>query len=92
MDSAAPAYLSQDSRAQFAGSVLVVLVLVIFAFTAARNTAPPEANLVPFFIGFTVAVLISLFAPLFRRGSINKRRPRAIVIVLKSMTARISNV
>ena len=45
-----------------------VLVLVIFALTAPGNTAIPKANLVPFFIGFTVAVLISLFAPLTQAG------------------------
>ncbi len=45
-----------------------VLVLVIFALTAPGNTAIPRANLVPFFIGFTVAVLISLFAPLTQAG------------------------
>jgi glycerol uptake facilitator protein len=45
-----------------------VLVLVIFALTAPRNTAAPGANLVPFLIGFTVAVLISLFAPLTQAG------------------------
>jgi hypothetical protein len=44
------------------------------------------------FRGFTVAALISLFALLFKREGINKRRPRAIVIILKGMTVRISNV
>jgi glycerol uptake facilitator-like aquaporin len=41
-----------------------VLVLVIFALTTPKNRDAPSANLVPFFIGFTVAVLISLFAPI----------------------------
>lgn len=45
-----------------------VLVLVIFALTAPRNHAAPTANLVPFFIGFTVACLISLFAPITQAG------------------------
>jgi glycerol uptake facilitator protein len=45
-----------------------VLVLVIFALTAPKNRDAPSANLVPFFIGFTVAVLISLFAPITQAG------------------------
>jgi glycerol uptake facilitator protein len=45
-----------------------VLVFVIFALTSNRNSAAPAANLVPFFIGFTVAVLISLFAPITQAG------------------------
>jgi len=44
-----------------------VLVFVIFALTSRRNTGGP-ANLSPFFIGFTVAVLISLFAPITQAG------------------------
>jgi MIP family channel proteins len=45
-----------------------ILVLVIFALTDPKNPAAPEPTLVPFFIGFTVAVLISLFAPLTQAG------------------------
>jgi glycerol uptake facilitator protein len=45
-----------------------VLVLVIFALTSPRNQAAPTANLGPFFIGFIVAVLISLFAPITQAG------------------------
>ena len=45
-----------------------MLVLVIFALTSPRNVDRPGANLTPFFIGFTVAVLISLFAPLTQAG------------------------
>ena len=45
-----------------------MLVLVIFALTSPRNRAAPTANLGPFFIGFTVAVLISLFAPITQAG------------------------
>jgi MIP family channel proteins len=44
-----------------------ILVLVIFALTDRRNGARPGA-LAPFFIGFTVAVLISLFAPVTQAG------------------------
>jgi Major intrinsic protein len=41
---------------------------VIFALTDPRNRAAPAANLGPFFIGFTVAVLVSLFAPITQAG------------------------
>jgi len=44
-----------------------VLVFMIFALTDPRNGARPQW-LAPFFIGFTVAVLISLFAPLTQAG------------------------
>lgn len=44
-----------------------VLVFVIFALVEQRNEASPGV-LAPFFIGFTVAVLISLFAPLTQAG------------------------
>jgi len=40
-----------------------ILVFMIFALTDGRNAARPHW-LAPFFIGFTVAVLISLFAPI----------------------------
>jgi glycerol uptake facilitator protein len=45
-----------------------VLGFVIFALTAPRNAMASAANLVPFFIGFTVAVFISLFAPMTQAG------------------------
>jgi glycerol uptake facilitator protein len=44
-----------------------VLVFMIFALIEPRNRARPQW-LAPFFIGFTVAVLISLFAPLTQAG------------------------
>ena len=44
-----------------------ILVLMIFALTDPRNRAAPGA-LAPFFIGFAVAVLISLFAPITQGG------------------------
>lgn len=44
-----------------------VLVFMIFALTDVRNGARPQW-LAPFFIGFTVAVLISLFAPATQAG------------------------
>lgn len=45
-----------------------ILVLVIFALSDPDNAAAPEPGLVPFFVGFTVAALISLFAPLTQAG------------------------
>ncbi|MBM3946260.1 MAG: aquaporin [SAR202 cluster bacterium] len=45
-----------------------ILVLVIFALVDRRNTSLPVKHLAPFFIGFTVAALISLFAPLTQAG------------------------
>src|ERR671927_226344 len=45
-----------------------ILVLVIFALSDPDNAAAPEPTLVPFFIGFTVAALISLFAPITQAG------------------------
>ena len=45
-----------------------ILVLVIFALVDARNTSLTAKSLAPFFIGFTVAVLIALFAPLTQAG------------------------
>lgn len=45
-----------------------ILVLVIFALSDPDNAAAPEPTLVPFFVGFTVAVLISLFAPITQAG------------------------
>lgn len=45
-----------------------VLAFVIFALTGRGNSAAPPPGLAPFFIGFTVAVLISLFAPITQAG------------------------
>ena len=45
-----------------------ILLLVIFALVDHRNSSLPTKYLAPFFIGFTVAVLISLFAPLTQAG------------------------
>jgi glycerol uptake facilitator protein len=41
-----------------------ILALVVFALTDERNAAAPAAQLGPVFIGLTVAVLISVIAPL----------------------------
>ena len=45
-----------------------MLVFVVFAFTGRRNTSAPAPTFIPFFIGFTVACLISLFAPITQAG------------------------
>src|SRR5438094_7686644 len=45
-----------------------ILMLVTFALSDPDNVAAPEPTLVPFFVGFTVAVLISLFAPITQAG------------------------
>ena len=65
---AARALVSPWQAALVEGFGTAVLVLVIFALTSSRHADRPGANLAPFFIGFTVAVLISLFAPLTQAG------------------------
>ena len=67
-DAAARALVSPWQAALVEGFGTAVLILVIFALTSPRNADRPGANLTPFFIGFTVAVLISLFAPLTQAG------------------------
>jgi glycerol uptake facilitator protein len=60
-----------------------ILVFLIFALVDRRNAGRPGASLAPFFIGFTVAVLISLFAPI-TQGAWNPARdfgPRIVAYV-----------
>ncbi|KAA8496329.1 Glycerol uptake facilitator protein [Porphyridium purpureum] len=45
-----------------------VLMFVILALTDKRNTALVQKEMAPFFIGFTVASLISLYAPMNQAG------------------------
>jgi len=45
-----------------------ILALVIFAVVDRKNVALPSKGMAPFFIGFTVAILISLFAPVTQAG------------------------
>ena len=45
-----------------------ILVFIIFALIDRRNARRPSSQITPFFIGFTVAVLISLFAPITQAG------------------------
>jgi glycerol uptake facilitator protein len=67
-DAAAHALVSLPAATLVEAFGTAVLVFVIFALTDPDNRAAPGANLAPFFIGFTVAVLISLFAPLTQAG------------------------
>ncbi len=67
-DAGARARISPGGATAIEGFGTGLLVLVIFAVTDRRNPARPPAGLAPFFIGFTVAVLISLFAPLTQAG------------------------
>ena len=67
-DAAARALVAPLQAALVEAFGTAVLVFVIFALTARRNTAAPAGNLAPFFIGFTVAALISLFAPITQAG------------------------
>jgi MIP family channel proteins len=60
--------ISPLSAATVEGFGTAILVLVIFALVDRRNASLPTKHLAPFFIGFTVAVLISLFAPLTQAG------------------------
>lgn len=72
-----PAIFGTDAQAEALVSPLAafavealgtaILVLLIFALTDPRNAVSPGA-VTPLFIGFTVAVLISLFAPLTQAG------------------------
>ena len=64
----ARALVSPLHAAVVEGFGTAVLVFVIFALTDRRNPGAPGANLAPCFIGFTVAVLISLFAPITQAG------------------------
>jgi MIP family channel proteins len=67
-DAAARALVSPLHAAVVEGFGTAVLVFVIFALTARRNAAAPAAHMTPFFVGFTVAVLIGLFAPITQAG------------------------
>ena len=83
-DAAARALVSPWQAALVEGFGTAILVLVIFALTSPRNADKPGANLTPFFVGFTVAVLISLFAPLTQAGWNPARDfgPRLVAFVL----------
>jgi glycerol uptake facilitator protein len=67
-DAAARALVSPLHAAAVEAFGTAVLAFVVFAVTARRNAAAPAAQMAPFFIGFTVAVLIALFAPITQAG------------------------
>ena len=83
-DAAARALVSPWQAALVEGFGTAVLVLVIFALTSPRNAGRPGADVTPFFVGFTVALLISLFAPLTQAGWNPARDfgPRLVAFVL----------
>ena len=64
----AAALISPMGAALVEGFGTAILLLVIFALVDHRNSSLPTKYLAPFFIGFTVAVLISLFSPLTQAG------------------------
>lgn len=45
-----------------------ILAIVVFSVTDSRNSARPQSNLAPVFIGLTVSALISVLAPLTQAG------------------------
>ena len=64
----ATALISPWGAALVEGVGTAVLVLVIFALIDRRTASLPTRRFAPFFIGFTVAVLISVFSPLTQAG------------------------
>jgi len=68
VDAAAWARVPETSAILAELSGTAVLAFVIFALTERRNASAPGAALTPAAIGFTVAALISLFAPLTQAG------------------------
>ena len=67
-DQAAQSLISSLGAAVVEAFGTAILLLVIFALVDRRNASLPTKYLSPFFIGFTVSVLISLFAPLTQAG------------------------
>lgn len=67
-DAVARALVSAPVAAVVEGLGTAILALVIFSLADRRNAALPNKGLAPFFIGFTVAVLISVFAPITQAG------------------------
>lgn len=61
-----------------------VLAMVVFALTSPHNRSAPPLAAAPLFIGLTVAVLISLFAPITQAGWNPARDfgPRLVAFVL----------
>ncbi len=65
---AAAGIISPVGAAFVEGFGTAILVLVIFSLTERQNAGLTTKNLTPLLIGFTVAALISLFAPLTQAG------------------------
>lgn len=63
-----PSYVSPAGAFAIEALGTAILMFMILALTDERNAARPPPGLAPFFIGLTVAVLISLFAPLTMAG------------------------
>ncbi|MDR3181924.1 MAG: aquaporin family protein [Planctomycetaceae bacterium] len=61
-----PVPMSVAFAAELIGTA--ILALVVFALIDHRNPARPAAHLVPLFIGLTIAILISVIAPLTQAG------------------------
>ena len=68
VDAAARALVSAPAAAAIEGFGTAILALIIFSLVDKRNAALPNKGLAPFFIGFAVAALISVFAPLTQAG------------------------
>ena len=64
----AAALISPAGAAFVEGFGTAILALVIFSLTDRRNAGLSTKNMTPLLIGFTVAALISLFAPLTQAG------------------------
>ena len=60
--------ISPTGAAFVEGFGTAILALVIFSLTDRRNAGLSTKNMTPLLIGFTVAALISLFAPLTQAG------------------------
>lgn len=65
---AVAALISPAGAAFVEGFGTAILALVIFSLTDRRNAGLSTKNMTPLLIGFTVAALISLFAPLTQAG------------------------
>ena len=65
---AAAGLISPAGAAFVEGFGTAILALVIFSLTDRRNAGLSTKNMTPLLIGFTVAALISLFAPLTQAG------------------------
>ena len=65
---AAATLISPAGAAFVEGFGTAILALVIFSLTNRRNAGLSTKNMTPLLIGFTVAALISLFAPLTQAG------------------------